>query len=181
MATLLQWTIQDYHQLIDQGLLAGKKVELLNGNIVTMPPEDPLHSYVNHTSADYLRQKLEGLALVRESYPITLSSSEPKPDIAIVKPLGSQYKEHHPGANDIFWLIEIANSTLASDLNEKKQIYAVEGIKEYWGVDLAHRQVFIFDHLFESEYTKEQINSDGFISPQSFPDVKLSIKDLFRW
>jgi Uma2 family endonuclease len=181
MATLLKWTIQDYHQLIDQGLLDGKKVELLNGDIVTMPPEGPLHSYINQTSADYLRQKLKGLALVRESHPITLADSEPEPDIAVVKPLGSPYKERHPGADDIFWLIEIANSTLASDLNAKKQIYAVESIKEYWVVDLTQQQVFVFQDPVNGSYTKENIYSNGVISPQAFPNLKLVLKDLFQW
>ncbi|BFM39376.1 hypothetical protein OLK001_13020 [Synechocystis sp. LKSZ1] len=87
-----------------------------------------MHSYMNHTSADYLRQKLKGIALIRESHPITLSRSEPEPDIAIVVPPQEGYKERYPRADDIFCLIEIANSTLASDLNDKKQIYAAEGI-----------------------------------------------------
>jgi Uma2 family endonuclease len=122
MVTLLKWTVQDYHHLIEQGLLDGKKVELLDGNLVTMPPEGPLHSYTTNTVADYLRQNLHGLALVREAHPITLSQSEPEPDIAIVLPPQGRYKEKHPQADDIFWLMEIASSTQAYDLNDKKQI-----------------------------------------------------------
>lgn len=120
MVTLLKWTVPDYHHLIEQGLLDGKKVELLDGDLVTMAPEGPLHSYTTTTVADYLRQNLHGLALVREAHPITLSQSEPEPDIAIVLAPQERYKERHPQADDIFWLIEIANSTQAYDLNDKK-------------------------------------------------------------
>lgn len=68
MVTLLKWTVPDYHHLIEQGLLEGKKVELLDGNLVTMAPEGPLHSYTTNTVADYLRQNLHGLAVVREAH-----------------------------------------------------------------------------------------------------------------
>lgn len=181
MVTLLKWTVQDYHQLINQGLLAGKNVELLNGDLVTMPPEGPLHSYTNRTSVDYLRQALNTVALVIEAHPITLSSSEPEPDVAIVLPPQERYKERHPRADDIFWLIEIANSTKAYDLNEKKQIYAQEGIPEYWVADLTNRQLFVFREPQNRDYNLQKIYSEGIIFSQAFPEVKLSVQEMFRW
>ena len=156
MVTLLKWTVRDYHQLIDRGLLAGKNVELLDGNIVTMPPEGPLHSYSTSTSADYLRQKLKGLALIQEAHPITLSQSEPEPDIAIVVPPQKCYKERHPQADDIFWLMEIANSTQTYDIKEKKQIYAQESISKYWVADIVNRQLFIFREPQNGDYHLQQ-------------------------
>ncbi len=181
MPTLLKWTVEDYHQLINQGVLAQKKVELLDGDIVTMPPESPLHSYANQSGANYLREKLKGLALVRESHPVTLSTSEPEPDIAIVKPLGSAYKTRHPEPKDIFLIIEISNTTLAYDLNDKKRVYAQAGIPEYWVVDLNARQVFIFRNPNQSDYQNQETISFGIMTPQAFPQVELSISELFQW
>ncbi len=181
MVTLLKWTIQDYHHLVNQGLLDGKKVELLDGNLVTMPPEGPLHSYTNNASADYLRQKLQGLALVREAHPITLIHSEPEPDIAIVVPPQELYKERHPHADDIFWLIEIANSTQAYDLNDKKQIYAKEGILEYWVADLTNRQLVVFREPRNGDYDLQQTHSEGIICAQAFPKIEISVQEMFRW
>lgn len=181
MVTLLKWTVQDYHHLIEQGLLDGKKVELLDGNLMTMAPEGPLHSYTTNTVADYLRQNLHGLALVREAHPITLSQSEPEPDIAIVLPPQERYKERHPQADDIFWLIEIANSTQAYDLNDKKQIYAQEGISEYWVADLTNRQLFVFQAPNNGDYRLQQTHSDSIIRSQAFPDIEISVQEMFRW
>jgi Uma2 family endonuclease len=181
MATLLKWTVPDYHHLIDQGLLDGKNVELLDGNLVTMPPEGPLHSYSASTSADYLRQKLQGIALVREAHPITLKNSEPEPDVAIIVPPHERYKERHPKAEDIFWLIEIANSTQAYDLKEKKHIYAQECIREYWVADLTNRQLFVFREPDNGDYKLQQTYSGGIISSQAFPNTKLSVQDMFHW
>jgi len=181
MVTLLKWTVQDYHHLIDQGLLAGKNVELLDGNLVTMPPEGPLHSYTNRTSVDYLRRVLNNFALVIEAHPVTLSQSEPEPDIAIVVPPQERYKERHPHAQDIFWLIEIANSTQAYDLNDKKQIYAREGIREYWVADLTSCQLSVFREPKNGDYAVQQICSEGIICSQGFPKIKMSVQEMFRW
>ncbi|MEO1209550.1 MAG: Uma2 family endonuclease [Cyanobacteria bacterium J06638_20] len=39
---------------------------------------------------------------------------------------------------------EISDTTLATDLDEKKQIYAALGIPEYWVVDVQGQRIFIF-------------------------------------
>ena len=41
---------------------------------------------------------------------IALADSESEPDIAIVRLLESRYDEHHPYPEDIYWLIEVANT-----------------------------------------------------------------------
>lgn len=181
MVTLLKWTIEDYHQLINQGLLDQKRVELLDGNIVIMAPESPLHSYVAHTSTEYLRQKLKGLAVVRESHPVTLNHSEPEPDLAIVRPLDSQYKNRHPCAEDIFWLIEISNTTQEYDLNQKKQVYAIEGIKEYWVADVGSCQLIVFREPINGDYALQQTYSARSIRAEAFPQIELSIQAMFGW
>ncbi|MBD2040199.1 Uma2 family endonuclease [Microcoleus sp. FACHB-672] len=39
---------------------------------------------------------------------------------------------------------EVADTTLATDLDEKKQLYAALGIPEYWVVDIRAERVFVF-------------------------------------
>ena len=43
--TLYKWSIEDWPQLVESGVLEGKNVELLNGDIVTISPEREEHSY----------------------------------------------------------------------------------------------------------------------------------------
>ena len=61
MTTLYKWTVEDYHQIIESGVLEGKSVELLEGEIVAMSPEEPIHSSRIDIIADYLRNILPGL------------------------------------------------------------------------------------------------------------------------
>jgi Uma2 family endonuclease len=57
---------------------------------------------------------------------ITLSDSEPEPDIAIVRLPESSYNDRHPGSQDIFWIIEIAKTSLKKDLEIQLAIYATD-------------------------------------------------------
>jgi Uma2 family endonuclease len=50
---IYQWSIEEWHELVDSGLLEGKPVELLEGNIVEMSPEGIEHSYTNQSVSDY--------------------------------------------------------------------------------------------------------------------------------
>ncbi len=76
MKARYKWSISDWHQLVDTGILADKSVELLEGEIVEMSPEGIPHSYTNDSVAEYLRNKLKDIAKVRESHPVTLDNVE---------------------------------------------------------------------------------------------------------
>lgn len=179
--TTYKWTIERYHQAIDAGLFDDDSVELLRGDIVVMPPERETHAYYNSEVGDYLRIVLGDRVKIREAHPITLpNDSEAVPDLAIVKPLGAVYLEHHPYPDDIFWLIEFSNTTLSKDLNEKKAVYSEAGIAEYWVVNLQDKELTIFRDLENGCYTTERTFKTGIVSPLAFPDVQIHLQRLIN-
>jgi Uma2 family endonuclease len=187
--TAYKWSIDSYHQIIAAGILdeplveglRQRSVELLQGEIIVMSPEGESHAYYNTEVADYLRELLGNKVKIRDAKPITLpNDSEPAPDIAIVKPLGTAYLEHHPYPEDIFWLIEFANTTLKKDLGVKKKIYAAAGIPEYWVVNLQATELKVFRNLIDGEYREELTLTTGSIQPRSFPDTTVDIQRLLR-
>ncbi|MBD2104487.1 Uma2 family endonuclease [Leptolyngbya sp. FACHB-261] len=181
MPTTYKWTIERYHRAIDAGLFDDQPVELLRGDIIVMPPEGEPHAYYNSEVGDYLRALLGNRVKIREAHPITLpNDSEPAPDLAIVKPLGAVYLEHHPYPDDIFWLIEFSNTTLSKDLNEKKAVYAEAGIAEYWVVNLKDGELNVFRDLDNSYYTAEQTFKTGVVSPLAFQDVQIQVQRLMN-
>jgi Uma2 family endonuclease len=116
--TLVKWTVDEYHRMIAAGILDERRVELLKGEIVEMPPEGEPHAYFSSEAGEYLTRFLGYRAMIRHSKPITLpNNSEPEPDIAIVQRLGREYLEHHPYPNNIFLLIEYSDSSLDMDEN----------------------------------------------------------------
>ena len=78
-------------------------------------------------------------------------------------------------------MVDIHIAVLIMCKNEKKRIYAQEGINEYWVADINSRHVHIFLNPKNSDYQITQIISDGIIQSQAFPNLNLSIKHLFLW
>ncbi|RUS94168.1 hypothetical protein DSM106972_094270 [Dulcicalothrix desertica PCC 7102] len=178
--TTAKWTLDDYHLMIQVGLLKDRHVELLNGEIVEMPPEGPEHAQLSTDAGDYLRPLLGEKAIVRSAKPITIpaTGSEPEPDVAIVQPLRTLYRTRHPYPENVFLIIEYSNTSLSKDLDPKKKAYAVAGILEYWVVDLQNHVLKVFRNPVNRSYTDEITLVDGEISPVSFPEIKISVKGL---
>lgn len=174
-----KWSIDEYHRMQASGILNERRVELLSGNIIEMSPEGILHTVCNEALANYLRQLLTQRAWIREAHPITLSDSEPEPDIAIVKLPWSEYSKHHPYAQDIFWLIEISDSTLDKDLTAKQKIYGEAGIAEYWVLDLKNIKVIVFREPNPTGYSHKREYNQGIIKPLAFPDLEIPLAKIF--
>jgi Uma2 family endonuclease len=178
--TIAKWTIEQYHKLVNAGMLTDRRVELLAGDIVEMSPEGMPHAVYCGDAVDYLKQLLGNRVKVREAHPITLpNNSEPEPDIAVVMPSPSRYLDHHPYPEDIFWLVEYADTTLAKDLNTKQGIYAQAGILEYWIVNLQASELIVFRGENSAGYETETRLATGNISPLSFPNIEIEVRRLF--
>lgn len=182
-----KWTTEEYHRMIDAGILYDRHVELLRGEIIEMPPEREPHAYCSDEAGEYLTRLLGDCAKIRHAKPITLPNnsphtraSEPEPDIAVVQRRGREYKEHHPLPENIFWLIEYANSSLEKDLETKKKIYAEANIREYWVVNLKKSHLVVFREPLEVDYTINFVLTTGTINPLAFPDLAISVEQIIN-
>jgi hypothetical protein len=66
MTTLAKWSVDDYHRMVEAGILRDRHVELLAGEIVEMSPETPLHYNTAKRGAKYLEELLLGPVLSGE-------------------------------------------------------------------------------------------------------------------
>ena len=176
-----KWSIEEWHELVDSGLLEGKSVEFLEGEIVKVSPEGVEHRYTNSSLVKYLRTIFDNLAEIQESHPITLDNSEPEPDVAIVRLPETIYKDRHPYSQDIYWLIEISNRTLKTDLNQKKITYARNGIPEYWVIDLVNKKLIIHTQVQNNGYGQITEYTAGTVSPLAFPNVAIALDRLLLY
>ena len=176
-----KWSIEEWHDLVDSGVLADKRVELLEGEIIEMSPEGIPHRNTNHRVVKYLRKLLDGMAEIYESHPITLDNSEPEPDIAIVRLPESIYDNHHPYPQDIYWLIEISDKTLAKDLEKKTITYARNSITEYWVIDLNSRKLVVHTQPQGDRYERVVEYKTGTISSIAFPQIAIALERLLLY
>jgi Uma2 family endonuclease len=177
-----RWTVEEYHRMIDAGILTQlDHVELINGEIVCMPPQGPAHSGTTLRSDKYLRQRLGGRADVRVQMPILLTTSEPEPDLAIVRVDERDYCDRHPQPEDIFLVIEISRTSLEFDRTTKANTYAKARILEYWVLDVVGRQVYAMsdpDPEAGKYRSVARLTDTDLVSPIGFPDLEIAIAKL---
>jgi Putative restriction endonuclease len=134
---LYRFTVDQYHRMVETGILTGNdRVELLEGWIVSQMPHKPLHDGTVTRVTRRLTPLLPEEWLLRVQSAITLSRSEPEPDLAIVRGPEETYFRRHPGPRDIALLIEVADSSLLHDRRSKGAIYASARISQYWIINL---------------------------------------------
>lgn len=143
--TPYRFTREEYHRMWESGLFSSKRVELLDGEIITMPPQNPPHAGTTSRLATVVIRSLGTNFTVRIQAPVVLNNwSEPEPDVAICRFDPDNYRHEHPKASDIHLLIEVADSSLAYDRRQKTVAYATSEIPEYWIVNLADRRIEVF-------------------------------------
>ncbi len=179
---LRQWTVEDYHRMMDAGILGSDdRVELLDGQIIHMSPQYAPHAGITQWAAHYLTQMFQGKAYIRVQFPIALTPlSEPEPDIAVVRFDPKGYTQHHPQPKDIYLLLEVSDSTLKFDKTQKARIYAQAGIPEYWILDIPNRQVWVMQDPVEADYQAvSSLKLEAEISPVRFPEIRIPLAGLF--
>jgi Uma2 family endonuclease len=98
-----------------------------------------------------------------------------------VRPLGDVYKtERHPQVDDIFWVIEYANTSLEKDRDVKSAIYAQAGISEYWLVNMKTRELTAYRDPVGEQYQSETVLTVGMLYPLSFPTVGIEVNRLVQ-
>jgi Uma2 family endonuclease len=145
MAGFRRFTVAEYHRLIELGILTeDDNLELLEGYLVHKKSRNPLHdAAIQKGNKKWLRLLPAGWDL-RVQSPITLADSEPEPDFTIVRGDETTYLHRHPAASDIGLLVEVSDTTLPGDRDDKGRIYARAGISNYWIVNLNDRQVEVY-------------------------------------
>ena len=110
------------------------RYELIDGEIIEMPPQKDEHSYAL-TLADYaLREIFSEGFVVKTQSPLNLSAkTEPEPDLMVIKGDLRAVRKHPKHAELI---IEVAGASLDYDRETKGSLYASKGIADYWIINL---------------------------------------------
>lgn len=132
----------EYDALVATGLLDGEPVELIEGALLRMSPQDAVHAKIIRRVARQLAPQLpQGWELTMQ-LPLAVSDdSEPEPDIAVV-PVDDDPYTH---ATTAALVVEVARTSHRVDLQVKPQLYAAAGVPDYWVIDVTGRIVYAHD------------------------------------
>lgn len=176
-------TVDEYYHMAQVGLLAqDARVELIEGEIFDMAPIGSRHG-ATVSKLDYLISRAIGeRAILRVQLPIRLSrSSEPQPDLALVRPLKDFYASDHPTAADTLLVIEVSQTTLRYDQRIKMPLYARHGIPELWIIDLEHSQMHFFRSCDGEKYGDVSMTAEpGIIELAADSGIAVDLTGLLK-
>jgi Uma2 family endonuclease len=177
-----RFSVDDYDEMIEHGILTeNDRVELIRGEIVKkMPLGDSHVACVNRLTRIFVRSVGES-AIVSIQNPIRLPASEPEPDLAVLRPRTDFYATRKPGPEDTLLVIEVADTTLEYDREDKRSIYAEAGISEYWIVNLIDRCLEIYRHPQTDGHYAEvnSLRSGQSVDVLALPGVSISVAEVF--
>ena len=175
-------TAQEYLQMGKTGVFApDARLELIEGEIFEMAPIGPPHAGAVNTLTRLLVLRTGERAVVSVQQPVIAGElSVPQPDFALLKPRRDDYSGAHPARGDILLAIEVAETTLRTDLRIKGPLYARTGIPEYWVVDVNDKVVHVFREPGPKGYRRSFIaaGSDE-LAALELPQVRLRVAEIF--
>ncbi|MER3494909.1 MAG: Uma2 family endonuclease [Mastigocladus sp. ERB_26_2] len=177
-----KFTVEQYHKMIESGILTeDDRVELLRGKIIEMSPIGTKHAACVNRLVNLLVQLLgKRIILASQNLVALNNNSEPQPDVALLKPREDFYETAHPQSQDIFLLIEVADSSVNYDREEKIPLYAEANIIEVWLVDINKQVVEVYREPTAAGYQLMQKFTLGqSLSTQAFPDINITVNEIF--
>jgi Uma2 family endonuclease len=180
-----RFSTAEYHRLIELGFFQeNERVELIKGQIIQIAAKGTPHSVCNTLLFGELFTLLQGQATVRSQEPIILGNdSEPEPDLVIVHNRGDRYLDSHPGIADILLVIEVSDSTLKYDQENKLSLYAESGIDNYWLFNLVANCLEVYNQPFQIkskfEYAKKQFYLPNTVINLPFENIPLDLSKVF--
>lgn len=176
-----RWTRRDYERLAVKGFFRpDRRVELIEGVIYDMTPQNSLHATAFRLAHEALRTVFPWTAgyEIRGQLPLALSEdSEPEPDLAVVAGGILDYRDDHP--TTALLVVEIADSSLLHDRKRKIPLYARFGVPEVWLCHPARRTLEVYRNPVDRVYQTRLILREGdTVSPISRSEVSLKVADL---
>jgi Uma2 family endonuclease len=146
-----RFTRSEVDQMEESGLLAGQRLELIDGDLIDKMGQNPPHARAIRRGSVAL-SKMFGVELVQVQLPIEAGGvdrewSLPEPDLAVLRADKPDFDRRHPSGPDLSLVIEVADTTLRYDASTKRDIYARAGVQEYWILDLNASRLLVHREL----------------------------------
>ena len=152
-----RFTVEEYYQMIGAGVFTeDDRVELIEGEIIEMAAIGFHHAACVKRLNRLLSANIGEDVILGVQDPIHLSgTSEPEPDIVLVRARDDFYIEGHPEPEDILLLIEVSETSLGYDFDVKIPLYGKSGILEAWIVDLQRNELLVFTQPADIGYKQQ--------------------------
>jgi Uma2 family endonuclease len=181
-----RWTREEFYRLLGWGCFDGRRVELLDGEIMEMAAQTNLHLAALTLVADALRPAFGPGYWVRVQGTLDLSPhSVPDPDVAVVE--GDPRRPSPDNPTFALLIVEVSNTTLDYDRGRKLDVYAAASIADYWIVNLVDGHLEVYRNpapdparsLGFGYAAAATLKPGATVAPLAAPQAVIAVADLF--
>jgi Uma2 family endonuclease len=178
-----RFSANEYYRMAEIGVLKpDARVELLDGEIFDLAPITPPHGGATRRLNHWFSSIASDRWIVAIHSPLRLNDySEPEPDLMLLRTTPDFYGSRHPGPNDVFLLIEVADTSLDIDREKKLPAYARAGIVEVWIVNVPEKTIEVYREPKLAGYeSTTTLRAGEKASCLAFPDVSVEVAELLK-
>jgi len=164
--------------MLDAGLFAGQRFELIDGDLIDKMGQEPPHSHAIRILHTWMAKIFKPTQVQIQS-PIEAADQEeslPEPDLAVLVELKDDYRRRHPRGDELLLAIEVADTTARYDATLKRDLYARAGVPEYWVLDIGGRRLIV--HRSPSQGKFGQVDSLPETAVVSAGGVEIPVSEL---
>jgi len=176
----LRWTPEALDEMLRRGDLdADRHYEILNGELYEKMGHNWPHAFaVSALQLIFSRMDSESF-YVASQLPLRIGQDLPEPDLKVIR--GSLFgRRETPTADETLLVVEVSDSTYATDFHIKLPIYATAGIPVYWIADVNRRRVEVFRLPVGGTYADVSMFEEGTILPPAFEGCpSIAVSDVF--
>ena len=156
-------SVDEYYAMAEAGILGmDERVELIDGEIITMAPIGDEHRASVDTGNHFLSRFVGDKAIVSVQSHVRLDNHHhPEPDLMLLEWREDFYRYTPPGPEEVLLLIEVSDSSLSYDRNVKLPLYAQFEIPEVWIANISDRVVETYTDPVDGRYTAFRTYSPG--------------------
>jgi len=164
-----RFSVDEYLRMGETGILKeDDRVELIDGEIIDMPPIGIPHTSAVNRLGNKLKEQLGTRVILSMQNPIRIGDlSLPQPDIALLRPRDDFYAAAYPTPADILLLVEVAESSVRYDRDKKL-------------LDIPARKLILYREPAADGYRAVAEAGDlARVTPAALPDCAIDLRGLF--
>ena len=184
--TRWKWTRDDLVRFHALGVFGGRRVMLIDGEVLVMSPMNEPHARAIVFVLQALQAAFGENFTFRPQLPMDLGqTTDPEPDVIVAA--GAPRSQPPAPPTTAVLVVEVADSSLPFDTGDKASLYAAAGIAEYWVLDLlAHNRLYVFrdprpepgQRFGHGYFHQSLIGPADTVSPLAAPQASVLVGDL---
>jgi len=175
-----RFTVEEYHRMAETGILGpDERVELIHGVILKKARKSRAHVIATALTYRRLSDAVRGRASIYQVAPLVAKEidSEPEPDLMVCS--NPDEWAYGTSMTKPLLVVEVADTSLEVDLEEKAVLYAETLVPEYWVVNRLERVLVVFREPERGGYqVRTSIEENSRVTPKAWPDVAFEVSAI---